>query len=384
MHIALLLLAIATLTGSLLAGIEVTLGSRKVKHLENIPPISDAIAPRISVVIPACNEERGIAVALQSILGQDYPDFEVIAVDDRSTDATGTILDLEAARNPRLRVVHVRDLPPGWLGKNHAMQRGGEAADGALILFTDADVVMEASVLRRAASWMESNGLDHLAIAPRALVQGFLSNAFLAVFAIGFGLHTKPWKVSDPGSSKHIGIGAFNLVRASSWRAIGGHGAIAMRPDDDMKLGKLMKLRGFRQDFVFGTRLLLVDWYHSFGEMQRGLMKNLFSGAEYSVLLVLGACLLQTIFLVWPFVAIFVTDGSVRAVNIALVGALWILFMLNAGIVGIRVWWGLALPVGSVTGTYLLLRATLLNLMEGGIEWRGTRYPLAALKANRL
>jgi glycosyltransferase involved in cell wall biosynthesis len=139
------------------------------------------------------------------VLSQDYPDFEVIAIDDRSTDRTGAILDREAAQNPALRVIHLQALPPGWLGKNHALQKGAEAASGSLILFTDADVVMDPSALRRAAFYLESNRLDHLAIAPRAPVPGFLSNAFLGVFATMFTLYTKPWKVSDPDSKKHIG-----------------------------------------------------------------------------------------------------------------------------------------------------------------------------------
>ena len=382
MHLALLILAIATLAGCLAAGIEVSLGARRLVRLEDVPPAGEQDAPFISVVIPACNEERSIAVALRSVLSQDYPRFEVIAINDRSTDSTGSILDGLAAADPRLRVIHIRELPAGWLGKTHAMQKGGESATGSLILFTDADVVMDASVLRRAASWMGLNRLDHLAIAPRAEVGGFLSNAFLGVFAILFALHTKPWRVRDPDSRHHIGIGAFNMVRASAWREAGGHRPSAMRPDDDMKLGKLMKRRGFRQDFVVGTRLLLVVWYHSFAEMRSGLMKNLFSGAEYSVAVVLAGCVFQIMFLVWPFVAAAITGGAVRAVNIAIVAALVALFAANAGMLGIRRWWGFALPAGALTGVYLMVRATARTLIRGGIEWRGTHYRLDELKAN--
>jgi glycosyltransferase involved in cell wall biosynthesis len=383
-NILLLVVAVATLVLTLAAAIEISLGARKLAHLADIPPLPGDVAPRVSVVIPACNEERGIAEALQSVLSQDYPDFEVIAIDDRSTDRTGAILESEAARNPALRVIHLRALPAGWLGKNHALQKGAEAASGSLILFTDADVVMEPSVLRRAAFYMESNRLDHLAIAPRASVPGFLSNAFLAVFATMFALYTKPWKVSDPKSRHHIGIGAFNLVRAEAWRKAGGHAPIAMRPDDDLSLGKLLKLHGFRPDFLLGTELLTVEWYHSFAEMRRGLMKNLFSAAGYSIPAVLLGCVFQLVFLVWPFVAVFATRGLPRDVNLAVVAALWMAFALNAGNMGIRRWWCLALPAGSLIGIYLMLRAMAMNLADGGIEWRGTRYSLAELRANRL
>jgi hypothetical protein len=240
------------------------------------------------------------------------------------------------------------------------------------------------SVLRRAAFYMEANSLDHLAIAPRVSVGGFLSNAFLPVFALGFTLYTKPWKVRDPASKKHIGIGAFNLVRADAWRRAGGHTAIAMRPDDDVKLGKLLKLRGFRSDFAIGSDLLHVDWYHSFAELRRGLMKNLFSGAEYRLAVVLIACVFQLAFLVWPFAAVFATGGFLWDANIAIVAALCACFAVNAGMLGIARWWCLALPIGAVIGVYLLLRATIVNLADGDIEWRGTRYSLAELRANRL
>ena len=384
MQIVLLGLGIATLLACVASGIEITLGGRRLMHLEQIAPIGNAGAPRISVVIPACNEESTIEEALQSVLRQDYPDFEVIAIDDRSTDETGTILEKAAAVNARLRVIHILDLPPGWLGKNHALQKGGEGASGSLILFTDADVVMDASVLRRAAAWMQTNALDHLAMAPRAVVGGFLANSFLAVFALLFTMFTKAWAVKDPASSKHIGIGAFNMVRAETWRRVGGHTRIAMRPDDDMKLGKLIKMGGFRQDFVLGTRLLVVEWYRSFAEMRRGLMKNLFAGADYRVGVVLAGCVFQMVFLVWPFVAVFAIGGAAQAVNALVLAALFFFFAMNAGMVGMSRWWYLALPVGAMAGVYLMLRAMILNLTQGGIEWRGTRYRLEELRRNRV
>ena len=380
MHIALLVLAIATLAGCLAAGVEVTLGARRLVRLEDVPPVGQLVAPLISVVIPACNEERSIAGALRSVLAQDYPRFEVIAIDDRSTDSTGAILDSLAAADSRLRVIHISDLPAGWLGKNHALQRGGESATGSLILFTDADVVMDASVLRRAAARMESNRLDHLAIAPLVEVGGFLSNAFLAVFAILFVLHTKPWKVGDPKSSHYIGIGAFNMVRATAWREAGGHRPIAMRPDDDVRLGKLMKMGGFRQDFVVGSKLLVVVWYHSFAEMRNGLMKNLFAGADYRVPVIVAGCVFQIVFLVWPFVAVAITGGVVRGVNIAIVSVLLALFAANAGLPGIGRRWSLTLPIGALTGVYLMVRATARTLIRGGIDWRGTHYRLDELR----
>ncbi|MDQ6662884.1 MAG: glycosyltransferase [Acidobacteriota bacterium] len=384
MHLILIVVGAITLLVYLYAGFDFTLNGRKIEHLDRIPPISGAEVPRISVIVPACNEERNIEEALASLLAQDHPDFEVIAVDDRSTDSTGKILNRMAARDSRLHVIHLRRLPGGWLGKNNALQQGAKHATGSLLLFTDADIVFERSVLLRAAAYFESHALDHLAIPPRAIVHGFLCNAFVAVFALLFGMYTKPWKVRDPKAREHIGIGAFNLVRASAYWKAGGHAPIAMRPDDDMKLGKLLKLCGSRSDMVLGTRLLSVEWYASFAEMRGGLMKNLFAGVEYRVSLVVLFSVLQIVFLVWPFVAIFTARGAVQAVNAAIVLALCATFIVNARAIGIRWPWCLSLPFGTLISVYLLVRAAALTLKNNGIDWRGTKYPLAKLRANRL
>lgn len=384
MHLALILLGGITLVLYLAVGLETTIGGRRVPRLENIQPIAQPGAPRISVVIPACNEERKIEAALSSVLAQDYPDFEVIAVNDRSTDSTGGILDRIARRTPLLRVIHIRELPAGWLGKNNALKQGASQASGAILLFTDADVVMEFTVLRRAAAYMVREEIDHLAVAPRAIVHGFLSNAFLGAFALLFSMYTKPWKVRDPKTREHIGIGAFNMVRASSYWGAGGHEPIAMRPDDDVRLGKLLKLRGYVSDVVFGTRLLTVEWYSSFREMRHGLMKNLFAGVDYSIARVILFSILQLLVLVWPFIAAVFTSGWTQALNAAVVLASFVLFAVNSGLAGIRWYWCFAMPLAALISVYLLVRSMVFTLKNGGIEWRGTTYPLAQLRANRL
>jgi hypothetical protein len=231
---------------------------------------------------------------------------------------------------------------------------------------------------------LEKGALDHLAVAPRVVVPGVAANIFLAGFAYLFTLHVKPWKVRDPQSPHHIGIGAFNLVRASAYRAAGGHERIAMRPDDDMKLGKILKLSGFRQDLVLGTNLLRVDWYASFGEMIRGLTKNMFAGMEYNTTVAIAAVMAQLVFAVWPFAAVFLTSGATRLVNTsAALLAMW-LFWSNAVVVGIRRWLCITLPVGALMCSYALLRSMLVTLAGGGIRWRDTYYPLDRLRANKI
>jgi hypothetical protein len=338
-------------------------------------------APRISVVAPALNEERNLEPAVRSLLAQDYPDYEVVIVDDRSTDATPAILARLAAEDRRLKVVTVRELPEGWLGKNHANMRGAAAASGEVLLFTDADVVLAPSTLDRAVAYLERHGLDHLTAAPATVMPG-LVNQFTLYFGLLFTLYVRPWAARDPTSRAHVGIGAFNMVRAAAYRAIGGHERIRLRPDDDLKLGKLLKLAGFRQDFVAGRGLVSVEWYASWRGLRDGLMKNLFAGAEYRTARVAAGVAVHVLLLALPPFALAWTQGLAWQLNLSCLGLYLWAGVLATPAFGTARWAGVLLPFLALFGAYLMVRATWLTLARGGIEWRGTRYPLAALRAN--
>lgn len=376
-------LALATLLLHLASGLEVWRGSRSIRFLRDAPDLSGPL-PGVSILIPARNEERNVEEALRSVLALDYDDLEIDVIDDRSTDRTGEILDRMAAAEPRLRVVHVRDLPPGWLGKNHALWLGAEKATGEYLLFTDADVVLDPSTLRRAVGLMERDGLDHLTASPEIERRGLLFEMFIGVFSLFFALFVKPWKVKDPKSPRHVGIGAFNLVRAAAYRATGGHRAIAMRPDDDLKLGKILKKNGFHQDLVYGQGLIRVEWYASVRELIQGLMKNAFSGVDYRLSVIIVSTIVQLAVYVWPFLALALTSGATRWLNLASVLTLLTLCWANVPLTGLRRWHGIGFPIASLLFLYILWRATLTTLWNDGIDWRGTHYALADLKANKI
>ena len=383
MHFFLSALAGLTILAYLRAAVEIWIGKSRLVRLAEVAPIAAADAPPVSIVIPACNEEKKLEEALRSVLGQAYPRLEVIPVNDRSTDRTGAILDRLAQQNPGMKPLQITELPAGWLGKNHALHAGASRATGDWILFADADVLMDPTAVSRALRYATEHELDHLAVAPLAKVHGFLSNVFLGGFALMFSMHARPWRVRDPRTKEYIGIGAFNLLRAGVYRSIGGHSAIALRPDDDLKLGKLIKQSGFRSDFALGAELLQVDWYNSFSELRSGLMKNFFSVFQYDPKLATLACVLQIVVFVWPPVAMLVTNGAPAYLNAVAVVLSWAAFAANSGIVKIRPWWGVTLPLAGVLTAYLIARATVLTLQSGGIEWRGTRYSLDELRENR-
>ena len=363
---------------------EFAIGNRSIRSLKNAAPISRHTLPKISVITAARNEARNIEEALLSVLHQDYANLEVIVVDDRSSDETGAILDRMAAANRRLRVVHVTELPRGWLGKNHALYRGAERATGDWLLFSDADVVMEPTTVSRGIRFALDERLDHLAVTPHVAMSGLLLNMVAGAFTLFFGIYAKPWKARDPKSSRHIGIGAFNLVRAEVYRAVGGHQSIAMRPDDDMKLGKLIKKAGYRQDVVLGDGLITVEWYASVGELMRGLEKNSFAGVEYNFGLVILSFFAMLAMYVWPVFALAFTSGVTRLLNVAILLGLAAGYADNASFHGMKRWHCFALPLSALIFGFIILRATLKTILNDGINWRGTHYPLAELKANKV
>ena len=265
--------AAANLVFVLLMGTQLVIGGMRIRKLRNVPdPGAKPTSPLVSIVVPARNEERNIAAGIRSLLKLEYANCELVVINDRSTDETGKVLDEISRENPRLKVVHLSELPKGWLGKNHAMWYGAERAAGEWLLFTDADVVLDPTTLRRAVAYASAEGVDHLTLTPKAVMPNWLLESFVVTFTMFFMIFLRPWNAPNKRSKAHIGIGAFNLIRAEAYRAIGTHQAIAMRPDDDLKLGKIVKKHGFSQELLDGIGLVEVPWYGSTRELVVGVL----------------------------------------------------------------------------------------------------------------
>ena len=340
--------------------------------------------PEVSVIVAARDEAPGIEAAMRSLLGLDYPELEIIALDDRSGDATGEILDRLATQIPRLRVLHVRELPPGWLGKNHALARGAQEARGELLLFTDADVEFAPGALRTAVAILEAEKLDHLALGPGLRLPGAWLAACVAYFARQFYVYLRPWRARDPRSAAFVGVGAFNLLRTASYRAAGGHERLALRPDDDVKLGKLIKQAGLRQELRHAPDALRVTWYATVGEFIRGLEKNVLAGLDYRGGFALAGLAALLAVETLPWLVLAVGDSAARA---AALGALLVACASLAGILAemrAPVAAALLAPLAALAFVYACARSILLTYARGGIVWRGTFYSLAELRRNEV
>ena len=340
--------------------------------------------PSVSIIFAAKDEQREIEEAVRSMLKVDYPNLKYTAVNDRSTDQTGDILNRLAEQDERLNVVHVEELPDGWLGKNNALHQAAVATDTDYLLFTDADVSFDAECVKRAIGYTESYGVDHLTMFPKVPMPGLMLNAFVVFFFKTFVLYYQAWRVSNPNSKAFLGIGAFNLVRTNAFREVGGFLRIRMEVVDDLSLGKLLKQGGFRQQVLIARDDISVPWYGSVREMIVGLDKNTYAGVNYNPLLWMAMILGVGLGFFWPFVAIFFYEGHLQNLFAWICGVL----MVSSGWMAIRMkitpFIAVCVPFIVAIFIFTIMRAGIIFYIRGGIKWRDTLYTKEQLQSGRL
>ena len=248
------------------------------KFQEEFKNISETVSkwPKLSVIIPACNEEAHIEEALKSVLKQNYPNLEIIAVNDRSQDKTGEILNKLAKKDNRLKPLHIKELPAGWLGKVHAMHKGVKQAKGKWYLFTDADVHFEPNALKKAMLISLKKNVDHLAIVPETVSEDFFTELVITAFGFLFLISSRVAFINRPASKRPVGVGAFNLVSEKTFKKTPGFKWLKMEPVDDFGLGLMVKNAGGATRLLFAEKGVRVSWYANLKEMFKGFEKNLF------------------------------------------------------------------------------------------------------------
>lgn len=354
-------------------------------------PVTPGGSPRVSIIVPARNEEDTIEQPLKALLALDYDNYEVIAVNDRSTDRTGEIMEsigknphvsqkTRGMGHPLLRVIHHQELLPGWLGKTHAMWTAANQATGDWLLFTDADVFFKPDSLRRALVYAESVPADHVVLFPQMIMKQPGEFMMIAFFQTIFTFGHRPWKVADPRTDDHMGVGAFNLVRRSVYEKVGTYAALRMEVLDDMKLGKVVKKAGFAQRNVFGGDLISIRWAHGAMGVVHNLTKNFFAVLSFRwPLTLLGAFGLAFLNLL-PFVGVWMAHGWARGPYFVALLSIFLIYLGMSWRSAVPAYYFLLHPVASILFIYTLLRSTFLTLWNDGITWRGTKYSLEELR----
>lgn len=376
----LLICAFCACTVTIYSAVELILGLKKMVNLGDVELCSGSDRPRVSIIVPACNEQDNIEKGLLSLLLQRYENLEIIVVDDRSTDFTADILLRMGSSYPQLIVHTVTDLPEGWMGKSHALSVGASLATGEYLLFTDADTIMEETTVSRAVHYMKIRHTDHLTLIFRNSSQNWLLDCLISDAGSGLLLMFKPWRVREKKSRFFIGVGAFNLLKGSVYRVIGGHETIRMHPIDDMMLGKTIKKHGYSQECLLAGDYVRVPWYDSVPAMVSGLMKNMFAVVHYRLSLIPFLLVGVTIVSVFPLWGMIFCSGYIRLFCMIAFGVRTMLFYGGMKYQGLPVWYVVGSLFSPYVTLYIIVRSTMTTLVRGGIEWRGTVYSLDEMK----
>ncbi len=348
-------------------------------HLRDVPDLTrPAYAmptgplPRLSVIVPARNEAANIAATLDSLLAAEGIDLEVIAVDDRSGDQTGAIIDTFA---DRALILHVTELPAGWLGKTHAMEMAARRATGEWLLFTDADVLFDPVALRRALQFAIGSGADHVVLLPTVVLRSWGERMMIAFLQVLSLWALRVWRVPDARARRDaIGVGAFNLIRRDIYDALGGWEALRMEVLEDLSLGRRVKAKKYAQRVALGLDLVRVRWAKGAFGVVDNLTKNLFALCNFRPERVLGLTAGIALFTLFPLAAGWAAVLLLLVLLLAYQTA-GKYHHFTAGQVPM-------FPIASLLLQYALLRSMFQALWRGGVTWRGTFYPLAELRRN--
>ena len=334
--------------------------------------------PQVSVLVPARNEERGIGAGVGSLLAQDYPELEVVVVNDRSTDGTGAILREMAVRDRRLVVIDGEDPPAGWLGKPHALWTASRRATGELLLFVDADVRYESSTVSRAVAFLQETGADFLCLLPRIEARGFWENVLMPYVLVSFFVGPGWLALTDRPRWLAAGGGAGNLIRREIYAAIGGHAALRDSVIDDVRLALVVKRAGHRARVVRADDRIAVRMYRGFREIWNGFTKNIayvFNGGVGAFLLFLTAVTFVTSVLPPAVLAFRAAGAAVSSSDVLLAAFAFGLAVAARAILAASLrdplWPAITNPVMSAVWTALIARSLFRRLVRRRLEWRG-------------
>ncbi|HNT75309.1 MAG TPA: glycosyltransferase [Anaerolineae bacterium] len=332
--------------------------------------------PLVSLLVPARNEAAGIAETVRRLLAQDYPCYELLLLDDHSTDGTADVARAAAGADARLRLLQGAPLPTGWQGKSWACHQLAEAAHGELLVFTDADVAWEPGALARLVGEMQRRGSDLQTVWPTQITVTWgerLIVPLLAFVIVGYlpvlAVHHIPWSIFAAA------IGQCLAFRRSAYHAIGGHAAVRASIMDDMAFAKAIKQRRLKLRMADAAGLIRCRMYRHWTEVRDGFAKNILAGHSHSLLLLLLSWAFHWLVFLAPWVWL----------GLGWLGGppgwpLWPLCLIGLG-VGVRaisaalsrqrladaLW----LPVSVILMARIATQAIAWKVRHGGVYWKG-------------
>jgi chlorobactene glucosyltransferase len=348
-----------------------------------------AHAPKVSIIVPARNEEDALGAALESFCQLDYTGYEVIVVDDASTDETGRIADewaASASALSRIRVIHNRDLPAGWTGKVHALSLAAGAATGEWILATDADVVFHAEILSLAMGLAFRERAQLVSLTPEIELGGFWEKVALPAFTLLLSTLYPLRLVNRPNFPRAIAAGAFILMRRDDFDALGGYEPVKNVVIEDMRMAEHFKRNGRRVFVAVSRGLYRTRMYSGLGELWEGLSRSAFEGVGCSVIKILGGVFvgLVTSVLPWVVAAVILLRGAQRAafhqgiaalaLAIATLAESVLIYLAVLLFLRVPVLYVFTLPLAAIFYSGVGLNSMVKSVFGSGVAWKGRRY----------
>ncbi|HEY9678054.1 MAG TPA: glycosyltransferase family 2 protein [Drouetiella sp.] len=355
--------------------------------------IPDANLPFVSVLIPARNEETKIERCLDSVLAQNYPNFEVIVIDDRSTDRTGEIIEGYAKRDSRVKYVQGKDAPSGWIGKCNALAHAVGYASGDWYIFTDADTYHEKSSIKDAVAYSISNKTDLVSFVPMQELGSFWEKLVMPTLLSSFVLGDPFHSVNNPKAKRAYAYGQYIICRTSSYDALGGHQSVRDEIVEDHAIARVFKEKGYKILVADGKTMYSVRMYTDLSSMWQGWTKNLYSLIDSHVFNLLAIIALLNVVLIAPFIEAFAVANMwlqadpnpfltpLTALTAAQLIVLVVWYRLTAEHRAGTNWWHFFwLPFGCLSVSVLQLHAAYLVLSGSKVNWKGRQYTVNSSK----
>ena len=334
--------------------------------------------PYLSVCIPARNEERDIKNCLESLLNQDCPAFEVIVVDDNSSDTTASIISSMKPQYSNLVLISGKSLAPGWLGKPYALYQAFQVSRGDYLLFTDADLVYQRYALKTAMNKVIDEKLDLLTLMPASIFGSFWERAIQPVIFGFIAALTNFRKVNSPASQSAMGFGAFLLFKKEAYLKIGGHISVQNEILEDVMIAKISKRNGLNMLVADGKLLFSIRMYHSIKEIWVGWRKNIFLAMKGSIIRTIFYVVMILCFVVTPYIIVIVNFlvGGVAWICISLIGLILCL-ITGCGLcheLGLKKYNVFLFPLGAIAMVVIMFNSMVQVVFFGRAEWRGRIY----------
>jgi chlorobactene glucosyltransferase len=341
--------------------------------------------PKVSIILPARNEEEFIGKCLDSLIEQNYGNYEIIAIDDSSDDDTGKIIAEYAKKNSKIIHVTARPKPDGWMGKNWACMEGYNKSTGELLLFTDADTIHKKNVITLAVSHLFSFDLDALSVIPKMISLDFWTKITLPMISIFLHTRFSAINVNNPKKKTGYFFGSFFIIKRKTYHEVGMHEGVKQEIIEDGALGKKVKEQGHKMKLVRGEHLIEAVWARDKSTLWNALKRLMVPLYLQSAKIAIGSFFAVLFLLFIPFPTLvysMLSSDSLSSVLLLISSTIAVILIYTGAIIEVKIAlflkpiYAIFAPIGSMVVTLGFLSGLLQAKSSSSVSWRGRSYSM--------